>query len=207
MFANKYDSFSWHVQNWSVSREPTRSGTFMTRSTRAPSNRDAKKTSDLERLIVGPQGGRVQYCRISEEHEGRQGYGTFRAAPPPGPEAMPLHSSQSSVVPQHGTVDMMSSDAMLHSVHIEGCATFDLPFPFPGKATSRAVQTPGLVNLRCNRGHVWMNAEIFVAPAPYYKVTDENGRFQFTSVPPGLFRSWRAMKAGAWQARNRPTRF
>jgi hypothetical protein len=49
------------------------------------------------------------------------------------------------------------------------------------------MSTPGLVHLRCNGGHVWMNAEMFVAPHPYYAVTDESGNFQFTDVPPGTY--------------------
>jgi hypothetical protein len=47
--------------------------------------------------------------------------------------------------------------------------------------------TPGLVNLRCNGGHVWMNAEMMVVKHPYYAVTDESGRFAFTDVPPGNY--------------------
>ena len=32
-----------------------------------------------------------------------------------------------------------------------------------------------------------MNAEMMVVPHPYYAVTDESGRFEFTSVPPGTY--------------------
>jgi hypothetical protein len=45
----------------------------------------------------------------------------------------------------------------------------------------------GLVHLRCNGGHVWMNAEMMVVTHPYYAVTDETGNFQFTDVPPGTY--------------------
>jgi hypothetical protein len=32
-----------------------------------------------------------------------------------------------------------------------------------------------------------MNAEMMVVPHPYYAVTDENGHFEFTNVPPGTY--------------------
>jgi hypothetical protein len=49
---------------------------------------------------------------------------------------------------------MMSSDATLHTVHMEGAATFNLPFPFTNQISSRTMPTAGLVHLRCNGGHV-----------------------------------------------------
>ncbi|MGA8618976.1 MAG: carboxypeptidase-like regulatory domain-containing protein [Candidatus Sulfotelmatobacter sp.] len=47
------------------------------------------------------------------------------------------------------------------------------------------MNTLGLVNLRCNGGRVWMNAEMMAVSHPYYAVTDLNGRFELTDVPPG----------------------
>ena len=82
---------------------------------------------------------------------------------------------------------MKSSDPVLHTVHMDGAAGFNLPFPFEDKVISRTMESPGLVNLRCNGGHVWMNAEMFIAPHPYYTVTDESGRFKLENVPPGTY--------------------
>jgi hypothetical protein len=70
-------------------------------------------------------------------------------------------------------LSMQSSDATLHTIHMDGAASFNLPFPFVNRVTERTMSTPGLVHLRCNGGHVWMNAEMMVVPHPYYAVTDE----------------------------------
>jgi hypothetical protein len=49
------------------------------------------------------------------------------------------------------------------------------------------MNSPGVVNLKCNGGHVWMNAEVMVVSHPYYTVTDESGAFKLTDVPPGEY--------------------
>jgi len=147
---------------------------------------DSRKKADLERLVVGPQGG------VANTVVYLKNIGAGKALQLPEQRR---HLDQKRcryiphilLVPQQGVLDMMSSDATLHTVHMDGAATFNLPFPFPGKVNSRTMQTPGLVNLRCNGGHVWMNAQMFVAPHPYYAVTDDSGRFQFTDVPPGTY--------------------
>jgi hypothetical protein len=82
---------------------------------------------------------------------------------------------------------MKSSDTVLHTIHMDGAASFNMPFPFPDRPVTRMMETPGLVNLRCNGGHVWMNAEMMVVPHPYYAVTDQSGKFELTDVPPGSY--------------------
>ncbi len=91
------------------------------------------------------------------------------------------------LVPENGTLDLKSSDAVLHTVHMDGAATYNLPFPFTNRTVTRTMPTAGLVNLRCNGGHSWMNAELLVVPHPYYAVTDQSGRFELTGVPPGQY--------------------
>ena len=147
---------------------------------------DGKKTASLERLIIGPEGGvanTVVYLKNISS-------GKAMDLPEQRRQLDQKHCRYIPhilLVPQNASLQMQSSDATLHTIHMDGAASFNLPFPFPNQVTSRTMATPGLVNLRCNGGHVWMNAEMMVVPHPYYAVTDESGRFEFTSVPPGTY--------------------
>jgi len=147
---------------------------------------DSKKTVDLERLIVGPQGGvanTIVYIRDISS-------GKAMDLPMQRRHLDQVHCRYIPhilLVPQNAALDMESSDATLHTIHMQGAATFNLPFPFAHQVTSRTMSTPGLVHLQCNGGHVWMNAEMMVVPHPYYAVTDESGQFEFTDVPPGTY--------------------
>jgi hypothetical protein len=147
---------------------------------------DGKKSVSLERLIVGPEGGvantivylkNISAGKAMELPEQRRHLDQKRCHYVP----------HILLVPQNAQLQMQSSDATLHTIHMDGAASFNLPFPFQNQVTSRTMSTPGLVNLRCNGGHVWMNAEMMVVPHPYYAVTDESGRFEFASVPPGTY--------------------
>jgi len=147
---------------------------------------DSKKSADLERLVIGPQGGvanTIVYLKNITS-------GKALDLPEQRRHLDQTHCRYVPhilLVPQNGNLSMMSSDATLHTIHMDGAATFNLPFPFTDRPTTRTMSTPGLVHLRCNGGHVWMNAEMMVVTHPYYAVTDESGRYEFTNVPPGTY--------------------
>ena len=147
---------------------------------------ESKKTVDLERLVVGSQGGVANtIVYLKNIYSGKA-----MALPEQRRHLDQKHCRYIPhilLVPQDATLQIQSSDATLHTVHMEGAATFNLPFPFTNQITSRTMSTPGLVHIRCNGGHVWMNAEMMVVPHPYYAVTDESGQFEFTDVPPGTY--------------------
>lgn len=144
------------------------------------------KTADLERLVIGPEGG------VANTIVYLKNITTGKALALPE-QRQHLNQVQCHyvphilLVPQNSSLEMVSSDATLHTIHMDGAATFNLPFPFPGRPTTRTMPTAGLVNLRCNGGHVWMNAEMMVVSHPYYAVTDESGRFELTEVPAGTY--------------------
>src|ERR1700685_4704397 len=147
---------------------------------------DSHKTRDLERLVIGPQGGvanTVVFIRSISK-------GKAFDLPPERrslDQRLCRYEPHILLVPERSALQMKSSDATLHTIHMDGAATYNLPFPFQNQTVSRDMNTPGLVNLKCNGGHVWMNAEMFVAPHPYYAVTDESGAFELTDVPPGEY--------------------
>jgi hypothetical protein len=146
----------------------------------------AQKKRDLERLVVSANGGVANSVVFLKDlkkgkemdlPEGRQflNQRTCRYEP------------HVLLVPDNGTLHLKSSDPILHTVHMSGASDYNLPFPFANQTVSRTMNRAGVVDLRCNAGHVWMNAEILVVSHPYYAVTDEDGYFKLTDVPPGEY--------------------
>jgi hypothetical protein len=147
---------------------------------------DSHKRVDLERLIIGPDGGvanTVVYLKNIPS-------GKAMDLPEPRRFLDQKHCRYEPhilLVPQRLDLSMKSSDATLHTVHMEGAATYNLPFPFPNQVISRNMPSPGIVNLKCNGGHLWMNAVLMVVSNPYYAVTGLDGKFELTGVPPGNY--------------------
>jgi len=147
---------------------------------------ESAKTRDLERLIVGPQDGvanavvflkNITSGKAMDIPEQRRFLDQKHCR----------YEPHIVLVPAAGTLHMKSSDAVLHTIHMDGAATYNLPFPFPNQVISRDMPTLGLVNLKCNGGHTWMNAEMLVVQHPYYAVTDAAGKFELSNVPPGKY--------------------
>ena len=147
---------------------------------------EGRKSVSLERLIVGPEGGVANTVVFLKDISS----GKVMVLPEPRRSLNQKHCRYEPhilLVPQNAAVSMKSSDHVLHTIHMDGAASFNLPFPFVDQTVTRNMNNPGLVNLRCNGGHVWMNAEMMVVPHPYYAVTDESGKFELDAVPPGHY--------------------
>jgi hypothetical protein len=149
-------------------------------------NPDGEKTRDLERLLVDADGGvanTVVYLKNITQGKAMD-----------LPEAR-QHLDQKScryiphilLVAQGADLQVKSSDAILHTVHMAGAVSNNIPFPFQNQYIPIAMRRSGVVDLKCNAGHVWMNAEALVVKNPYYAVTDDHGFFKLTDVPPGEY--------------------
>jgi hypothetical protein len=92
-----------------------------------------------------------------------------------------------SLVQEGGDMSMKSSDPILHTIHMAGAVDYNLPFPMTNVVLKRTMRRSGVVDLKCNAGHIWMNGLVFIVSHPYYAVTDEHGAFKLTDVPPGEY--------------------
>ncbi len=90
------------------------------------------------------------------------------------------------LVPKKAELTMSSSDAILHNIHMFGAAVYNLPFP-DQDTVAKKMRKGGLVRIQCDAGHGWMSAYAWVISHPYYALTDENGAFTLTDVPPGKY--------------------
>ena len=145
-----------------------------------------QKHRDLERLLVAPSGG-VANTVVFLRNISRGKAMELPVARRFLNQKNCRYEPHILLVPVQATLTVKSSDPLLHTVHMSGSADYNLPFTAKGQEITRPMTREGIVSLRCNAGHVWMNGEMIVAKNPYYAVTDEDGNFELTQVPPGQY--------------------
>ena len=82
-----------------------------------------------------------------------------------------------------------NSDPILHNVHARrhGYETvFNLGLPHWSQKTYR-FEHPGHILIDCDVLHTWMRAYVVVTEHPYAVVTNSEGRFRMSKVPPGEY--------------------
>lgn len=84
-------------------------------------------------------------------------------------------------------VDFPNSDRTYHNVFsLSRARRFDLGRYAAGKSKSVRMDRPGVVRVFCDI-HSHMSAFILVFAHPYFDVTDADGRFELSPVPPGTY--------------------
>jgi hypothetical protein len=91
------------------------------------------------------------------------------------------------LAPQGTKMMMRNSDPVLHNAHgyFMKNDAFNLAFPTQGQNVEVPLRREGVLSIKCDAGHSWMSAYVFVMSHPYYAVTDEEGRFKLDNIPPG----------------------
>lgn len=83
---------------------------------------------------------------------------------------------------------VINSDPVLHNAHatIDGSRTaFNLAMPTQDQRITTDLRRSGLESVKCDAGHTWMSAYIWVFDHPYFAVTGADGSFSIPGVPVG----------------------
>jgi len=88
--------------------------------------------------------------------------------------------------PAGSTVDIVNSDGILHNIHTysEKNPSINRAQPKFKKVINETFAKPEVIKVTCD-AHNWMHGWFFSADNPYYAVTDANGAYKLTDVPPG----------------------
>jgi len=93
-----------------------------------------------------------------------------------------------------GTIALKNSDPILHTIHATkgglhvGKDVMSVATPAGLKeGLKQPLNETGLIGAMCHAGHDWMAAFVYVFNHPYFAVTDVNGSFEITGVPPGIY--------------------
>jgi len=90
--------------------------------------------------------------------------------------------------PAGGTVEILNSDGILHSVHTESTVNPVIDMAQPGfkKMIPQTIAKAEAIKVTCD-AHNWMEGWWYVAANPYYAVTGASGRFTIGNVPAGTY--------------------
>lgn len=92
-------------------------------------------------------------------------------------------------VPVGATLDVKNSDPILHNTHsyLGSVTVFNLALPMQGQVIKRKITKPGPMRVQCD-AHPHMSAWVVTVEHPYFAVSDENGNFELSGVPPGTYK-------------------
>jgi plastocyanin len=92
------------------------------------------------------------------------------------------------IIPVNTTLEITNSDDVLHNIKTKGGSktSFNMAQPKFKRKMTYDFKNPEIVQVECNV-HGWMNAIIVVEDNPYDALTDANGSFKITDVPPGKY--------------------
>jgi len=92
------------------------------------------------------------------------------------------------MVPAGGSVEVVNDDPLTHNIHTFSFENAQLNQAQPKGSSKLTIEPtiPETIKVQCDI-HKWMEGWMIVSEHPYYTLTDSNGKFTLTSVPPGTY--------------------
>jgi len=95
------------------------------------------------------------------------------------------------VIPAGSRMNIMNEDGIAHNLHTLSVENPPFNRLQPGvkkrMITKKAdLVIPEIIPLKCDL-HGWMNAWIIISDHPYYAVSDQEGSFEISGIPPGTY--------------------
>jgi hypothetical protein len=92
------------------------------------------------------------------------------------------------LLPVDTTLQILNSDNILHNIHTFSTINPPVNLAQPGfkKKLEMAFRAPEKISVKCDV-HGWMSAWIVVVEHSYYALTDADGRFTLSHIPPGTY--------------------
>src|SRR6266852_4419270 len=86
-------------------------------------------------------------------------------------------------------ISLKNSDPVLHNIQFfrGDDSLFNIAQPVQGQVNKHLMDKAGTIYVEC-AVHGWMQGQVLIVDNPYYAVTDENGKFSITDLPPGKYR-------------------
>lgn len=93
---------------------------------------------------------------------------------------------RAAVLTAGSTIEAVSHDDVLHTVHLYGAVEHNIALPDPSASRTVSVEEPGMIAVLCDV-HGWMKAYVRVDAHPFHAVTGPDGTFAIENVPAGSY--------------------
>ena len=139
-------------------------------------------------LIVSPEKGiKNAVVSLVEVKKGKK-LDSFGNGAPQLDQQKCVYNPYLQIIPAGATLEILNNDGILHNIHTTSSANPPLNIAQPKfkKKINQKFDKPETIKFVCDV-HSWMEAWVVVADHPYYSVTDDQGAFRLTDVPPGAY--------------------
>lgn len=81
-----------------------------------------------------------------------------------------------------------NSDPIFHNVHtyLKDRTMFNIGLSQQGSTVTKRIRKTGIVEITCD-AHPWMRGYAYIFDHPYATVTNDNGNFVISDIPPGIY--------------------